>query len=113
MSIKQTVDNLSGIDTVEAVDQLAGIWDGTTVTTDATQLVDGLAASDANRNQQISQTETAIAAEQKQVHANDQAIETGTAPLAAADLDVARLEGCEQEIEAEGAALEKELGIEK
>ena len=112
MDLKQTVDNLEGIDAIDAIDQLAGIWDDTT-TVDATQLEAGLAASDATRNQQISQTETGIAAEQKQVQANEQTIDAGAAPLAAADLDVATLEGREQQIEAEAAPLEKELGIQK
>jgi hypothetical protein len=111
MDLKQTVDDLSGIEAVDAVDELAGIWDGTTATVDATQLEAGLATSDANLNQQINQTETAIAAEQKQVQTNDAAIDAGAAPLAAIDLDVAGIEGREQQIEAEAAALEKGLGI--
>ncbi|MGA3025655.1 MAG: hypothetical protein ABSF98_12875 [Bryobacteraceae bacterium] len=113
MDLEQTVDNLDGIDVVDAVDDLASIWDGTTTTVDATQLEASLAAADATRNQQISQAETEIAAEQKQVQANDQTIDAGAAPLAAVDLDVARLEGREDEIEAEAAPLEKEAGIQK
>jgi hypothetical protein len=113
MSLEQIANNLSGLGAVDEVDQLADIWDGTTVTSDATQLVDGLAKSDANRNQQISLTETEIAAEQKQVQANEQTIDAGAAPPAAVDLEVARLQGRADEMEAEAAPLEKELGIQK
>ena len=107
MSLKQTADNLSGTDAVNAAEQLAGIWDGTTATVDAAQLASDLAKADANRKEQISQTEAEIAAEQKQLQANDQAIETCAAQAAAVDLDVARLEGREQQMEAEAAELRK------
>ena len=75
MDVKQTVDNVSGIGVVNDIDQLSSIWDGTTVISDAAQLVDGLAKSDANRNQQISQAEAQIAAEQKQVQAKQAPVE--------------------------------------
>ena len=113
MDVKQTVDNLSGIDAVEAVDQLANIWGGATTPVHPTQIEATLAKSDATRNQQISQVEAGIAAAEKQLQGNSQAINAGAAPLAAVDLDAARLEGCEQVVEAEAAQLEKELGIQK
>ncbi|MGA2183170.1 MAG: hypothetical protein ABSH47_09085 [Bryobacteraceae bacterium] len=113
MSLKQTADNLSGIDAVNAADKLASIWDGTTATVDAAQLASDLAKADANRKQQISQIEAEIAAEQKQAQANDKAIDAGAAPLAAIDLEVARREGREDEMEAEAAALEKEPGVKR
>ena len=113
MDLKDTVDNLGGIDAVDAVDELASIWDGTTAPVNAAQLESTLAKSDATRNQETSQAEAEIGAEQKQVQTNDQALDAGTAPQAADDLDVARLEGCEQVIEGEAAPLEKELGIQK
>jgi hypothetical protein len=113
MDPNQIANNLAGVETVDAVDQLAAIWDATTTAASATQLEAALAASDATRNQQISQTQTAIAAEQKQVQTNEQTIDADAAPLAAADLNVATLEGREQQIEADAATLEKELGIRK
>lgn len=113
MDLKETLNNLDGIEAVDGVDQLAGIWDTSTTSVDAAQLAAILAAADATRNQQISQTDTGIAAEQKQVQANNTAIDAAAAPLAATDLDIATLEGREQEIEAEAAPLEKELGIQK
>jgi hypothetical protein len=113
MELEQTSTNLSGIDAVEDIDELASIWDGTVVTPDAAQIEATLATDDANRNQQINQAETEIAAEQKQIAANNTAIDAGAAPLEAVDLDVARIEGREDEIEAEAAPLEKELGVQK
>jgi hypothetical protein len=80
---------------------------------DASQLEAGLAKTDATLNQQISAAQTEIATEQKQVLTNQTAIDAGATPLAVLDLKIATLEGCEQEIEAEAAPLEKELGIQK
>jgi hypothetical protein len=113
MDLTQTVDNLGGIDAVDAVDQLADIWDDTTGTASATQLEAGLATSDATLNQEISQNEAEIAAEQKQLQTNEQTVDADAAPVSADDLDIARLEGSEQQIEADAAPIEKELGIQK
>ena len=112
MDLKNTVDNLSGIDAVDAVDQLASIW-GDETPVDATQVEATLAKSDAGRNQAINQAETQIAAEEKLVDMNDQAIVAGAAPEGAEDLDAARLEGIEQALDEEAAPIEKELGTQK
>ena len=110
MDLKQTVDNLGGIDAVEEAEQLAAIWNGSVTTANAGQLAAELAAADAARNKQISQAETEIAAEQKQVQANDQAIDAAVTSAAVADLAVAALGGRQQQLEADAAPLEKEAG---
>jgi hypothetical protein len=100
--VTKTIGNLSGIGVESDIEQLATIWNGATVAPDPTQL----AKADAARNQQISQTQSQIDAGQKQVQANDQAMEAGAKKAAAADLDIARLEGIEEQ-------LEKEAGLRK
>ena len=54
---------------------------------------------DAAREQQIAQAEAQIAAEQKQIQANDAGIAGAEARAAAIELDLARLEGREEELE--------------
>ena len=111
MSLEDTIDNLAGLDAITAVDQLASIWDpaaGQTV--NASQLEAGLATADAARNQQTETLNTDIAAEQKQIETNDQSIAAAAGPGAAIDLDTAKLEGTEAQLESEAAALQKEQG---
>ena len=110
MDLKQTVDNLGGTDAVEETDQLASVWGTATPAANRPQIEATLAADDARRSQKISQTEAAIAAEQKQVDANEQAIAAGNAATSAIDLEVARVQGREDELEAEAALLEKAQG---
>ena len=86
MDLKQTEDE---------VEQLASVWEGAPAAPDTTQLE----KADTSRNQQISQIQAQIDAEQRQVRANDQSAEAAEAKLAAIDLDIARLEGREEELE--------------
>jgi len=106
MSIKDTVDNLGGVDAVNAIDQLAGVLDPSAGTpANASQLEAGLAKSDVTLDQQINDLSTQIAAEGKQVDGNEQAIGTASTAATGIDLDIARLEGIETQIETEAADL--------
>ena len=77
------------------VEQLVTIWTETSTAPDTAQLT----KDDANRNQQINQTDSQIAAGEKQAQANDQAIQEAEKKVAALDLDIARLEGREEQLE--------------